>query len=56
MMYLVFGEQELLVNKMIDKLAKSELNEIDDFVVFVLFDYLVILLPYLHYCVFVDFD
>ena len=30
MMYLVFGEQELLVNKMIDKLAKSELNEIDD--------------------------
>ena len=31
MMYLVFGEQELLVNKMIDKLAKSELGEIDDF-------------------------
>ena len=31
MMYLVFGEQELLVNKMIDKLSKSELNEIDDF-------------------------
>lgn len=31
MMYLVFGEQELLVNKMIDKLAKSELTEIDDF-------------------------
>lgn len=31
MMYLVFGEQELLVNKMIDKLAKSELDVIDDF-------------------------
>ena len=31
MMYLVFGEQELLVNKMIDKLAKSELGEIDEF-------------------------
>jgi len=31
MIYLVFGEQELLVNKMVDKLAKSELNEIDDF-------------------------
>lgn len=31
MMYLIFGEQELLVNKMIDKLSKSELNEIDDF-------------------------
>jgi len=31
MMYLVFGEQELLVNKMIDKLAKSELEKIDDF-------------------------
>ena len=31
MMYLVFGEQELLVNKMIDKLAKSELGEVDDF-------------------------
>lgn len=31
MMYLIFGEQELLVNKMIDKLAKSELDEIDDF-------------------------
>lgn len=31
MMYLVFGEQELLVNKMIDKLAKSELEIVDDF-------------------------
>ena len=31
MVYLVFGEQELLINKMIDKLAKSELNEIDEF-------------------------
>ena len=31
MMYLVFGEQELLVNKMIDKLSKSELDVIDDF-------------------------
>ena len=31
MMYLVFGEQELWVNKMIDKLANSELTEIDDF-------------------------
>jgi DNA polymerase-3 subunit delta len=30
-MYLVFGEQELLVNKMVDKLAKSELDVIDDF-------------------------
>ena len=36
MMYLVFGEQELLVNKMIDKLAKSELEEIDDFNLFCL--------------------
>lgn len=31
MVYLVFGEQELLVNKMIDKLAKSELEVVDDF-------------------------
>lgn len=31
MMYLVFGEQELLVNKMIDKIVKSELEVIDDF-------------------------
>lgn len=31
MIYLVFGEQELLVDKMIDKLVKSELTEIDDF-------------------------
>ena len=31
MMYLVFGEQELLVNKMKDKLAKSELGEIDEY-------------------------
>lgn len=31
MMYLVFGEQELLINKMIDKLAKSELEVVDDF-------------------------
>ena len=37
MVYLVFGEQELLVNKMIDKLAKSELEVIDDFN-FVVFD------------------
>ena len=31
MLYLVFGEQELMINKMVDKLAKETLGEIDDF-------------------------
>lgn len=31
MLYLVFGEQELLINKLVDKLAKETLTEIDDF-------------------------
>ena len=31
MIYLVFGEQELMVNKLIDKLAKETLGKIDDF-------------------------
>ena len=31
MIYLVYGEQELLVNKMIDKIAKDTLKEIDEF-------------------------
>ena len=31
MMYLVFGEQELMINKLVDKLAKETLEEIDDF-------------------------
>lgn len=31
MIYLVFGEQELMVNKLVDKLAKETLGEIDDF-------------------------
>lgn len=31
MMYLVFGEQELMVNKLVDKLAKESLEEITDF-------------------------
>lgn len=37
MLYLVFGEQELMINKLVDKLAKETLNEIDDFN-FVVFD------------------
>ena len=31
MIYLVYGEQELLVNKMIDKIAKDTLSNIDEF-------------------------
>lgn len=31
MIYLVYGEQELLVNKMIDKIAKDTLSSIDEF-------------------------
>lgn len=31
MIYLVFGEQELMVNKLVDKLAKETLKEIDEF-------------------------
>jgi DNA polymerase-3 subunit delta len=31
MIYLVYGEQELLVNKMIDKIAKDTLKDIDEF-------------------------
>jgi len=31
MIYLVFGEQELMINKLVDKLAKETLEEIDDF-------------------------
>lgn len=31
MLYLVFGEQELMINKLIDKIAKETLSEIDDF-------------------------
>lgn len=30
-MYLIFGEQELMINKLIDKLSKETLGEIDDF-------------------------
>jgi len=31
MIYLVYGDQELLVNKMVDKIAKDTLNDIDEF-------------------------
>ena len=31
MIYLVYGEQELLVNKMVDKISKDTLKEIDEF-------------------------
>lgn len=31
MLYLIFGEQELMINKLIDKIAKETLSEVDDF-------------------------
>lgn len=31
MLYLVFGEQELMINKLVDKLAKETLENVDDF-------------------------
>ena len=31
MIYLIYGDQEMLVNKMIDKVAKDNLQEVDDF-------------------------
>lgn len=31
MLYLIFGEQELMINKLIDKIAKETLSEVDEF-------------------------
>lgn len=31
MLYLVFGEQELMINKLVDKIAKETLKEVDEF-------------------------